>query len=102
VTEQASTPVEGSSSAGTPCLGFSWPMAMFVVVVDPSLMNVSISAVVNDLDAMVSGVRSAIALEAVVSAAFILIGSKVGDLFGRKRTYVLGLLGYAVGPRRSR
>ena len=41
--------------------------------------------------------QSAIALEALVSAAFILIGGKVGDLFGRKRAYVLGLLGYAVG-----
>ena len=72
-------------------------MAMFVLVVDTSLMNVSISAVVRDLDATVSGVQSAIALEALVSAAFILIGSKVGDLFGRKRAYVLGLLGYATG-----
>jgi MFS family permease len=33
----------------------------------------------------------------VLPAAFILIGSKVGDLFGRKRAYVLALLGYAVG-----
>src|SRR6187549_333653 len=72
-------------------------MAMFVLVVDTSLMNVSISAVVHDLDTTVSSVQSAIALEALVSAAFILIGSKVGDLIGRKRAYVLGLLGYAVG-----
>src|SRR4051794_25285262 len=72
-------------------------MAMFVLVVDTSLMNVSISAVVRDLDTTVSGVQSAIALEALVSAAFILIGSKVGDLIGRKRAYVLGLLGYATG-----
>jgi EmrB/QacA subfamily drug resistance transporter len=72
-------------------------MAMFVLVVDTSLMNVSISSVVRDLDTTVSGVQSAIALEALVSAAFILIGSKVGDLIGRKRAYVLGLLGYAVG-----
>ena len=72
-------------------------MAMFVLVVDTSLMNVSIAAVVRDLDTTVSGVQSAIALEALVSAAFILIGSKVGDLIGRKRAYVLGLLGYAVG-----
>ncbi len=72
-------------------------MAMFVLVVDTSLMNVSISAVVQDLDTTVSSVQSAIALEALVSAAFILIGSKVGDLIGRKRAYVLGLLGYAVG-----
>src|SRR5688500_19740743 len=60
-------------------------MAMFVLVVDTSLMNVSISAVVHDLDTTVSSVQSAIALEALVSAAFILIGSKVGDLIGRKR-----------------
>ena len=72
-------------------------MAMFVLVVDTSVMNVSISAVVHDLHTTVSGVQSAIALEALVSAAFILIGSKVGDLFGRKRAYVLGLLGYAIG-----
>src|SRR4051812_9187401 len=71
--------------------------AMFVLVVDTSLMNVSISAVVHDLGTTVSGVQSAIALEALVSAAFILISSKIGDLIGRKRAYVLGLLGYAIG-----
>src|SRR5262250_3730247 len=71
--------------------------AMFVLVVDTSLMNVSISAVVHDLHTTVSGVQSAIALEALVSAAFILIGGKVGDLIGRKRAYVLGLLGYGIG-----
>jgi MFS family permease len=72
-------------------------MAMFVLVVDTSLMNVSISRVVQDLDTTVSGVQGAIALEALVSAAFILIGSKLGDLFGRKRAFVLGLLAYAAG-----
>ena len=71
--------------------------AMFVLVVDTSLMNVSISAVITDLDTTASGVQSAIALEALVSAAFILINSKVGDLIGRKRAYVLGLLAYAAG-----
>ncbi len=72
-------------------------MAMFVLVVDTSIMNVSISAVVHDLDTTVSDVQSAIALEALVSAAFILIGSKIGDLFGRKRAFVLGLIAYAIG-----
>ncbi|WP_028637234.1 MFS transporter [Nocardioides sp. URHA0032] len=72
-------------------------MAMFVLVVDTSLMNVSISAVVQDIDATVSGVQSAIALEALVSAAFILIGGKVADLIGRKLAYTLGLCAYGVG-----
>jgi MFS family permease len=71
--------------------------AMFVLVVDTSLMNVSISAVVKDLNTTVSRVQSTIALEALISASFILINSKVGDLIGRKRAYVLGLLAYALG-----
>src|SRR6187402_2625829 len=94
MSEQASTsPPKGEN----PRLSLLLAMAMFVLVVDTSLMNVSISSVVHDLGTTVSGVQSAIALEALVSAAFILIGGKVGDLIGRKRSYVLGLLGYAVG-----
>src|SRR5512145_3358426 len=84
-------------SSGSSRLAVLLAMAMFVLVVDTSMMNVSISAIVTDVGATVSGVQAAIALEALVSAAFILIGSKVGDLIGRKRAYVLGLLGYAVG-----
>ena len=80
-----------------PRLAILLAMAMFVLVVDTSIMNVSISAVVKDLDTTVSGVQSTIALEALVSAAFILINSKVGDLIGRKRAYTIGLLAYAVG-----
>jgi EmrB/QacA subfamily drug resistance transporter len=89
--------VPREESSGDQMLAILLAMAMFVLVVDTSLMNVSISAVVRDLDTTASGVQSAIALEALVSAAFILIGSKIGDLIGRKRAYILGLLGYAVG-----
>ena len=72
-------------------------MAMFVLVVDTSLMNVSIAAVVQDLDTTASGVQSTIALEALVSAAFILVGGQIGGLIERERAYVVGLLGSAIG-----
>jgi EmrB/QacA subfamily drug resistance transporter len=89
--------------AGTPPVQFNQrlalllAMAMFVLVVDTSIMNVSISAVVKDINSTVSDLQATIALEALVSAAFILIGGKVGDLIGRKRAYILGLCAYAVG-----
>jgi len=95
VASEATVPDESSESPGI--LGLLLAMAMFVLVVDTSLMNVSISAVVKDLNTTASGVQSAIAIEALVSAAFILISSKVADLIGRRLGYVLGLLGYAVG-----
>src|ERR1700710_1130279 len=84
-------------ASGDTRLAILLAMAMFVLVVDTSLMNVSISAVVHDLDTTASGVQSAVALEALVSAAFILISSKVGDFIGRKRAYVLGFIAYAIG-----
>ncbi len=91
------TPAPAVEGEWNPRLAILLAMAMFVLVVDTTLMNVSISAVVEDLGTTVSDVQAAIALEALVSAAFILISSKVGDLIGRKRAYVLGLLGYAIG-----
>jgi EmrB/QacA subfamily drug resistance transporter len=90
----AQVPVAGAADKRLPVL---LAMAMFVLVVDTSIMNVSISAVVADLGTDVSAIQSAIALEALVSAAFILIGSKIGDLFGRKRAYIIGLLAYMAG-----
>ena len=87
MTETAATDVAEPNTADRR-LPILLAMAMFVLVVDTSIMNVSISAVVADLGTDVSAIQSAIALEALVSAAFILIGSKIGDLFGRKRVYV--------------
>jgi len=94
VKEQSAGPAQAGRNRQ---LAIRLSMAMFVLVVDTSLMNVSISAIVHDLGLTVSEIQATIALEALVSAAFILIGSKIGDLFGRKRAYVLGLIGYAVG-----
>src|SRR4029079_17217822 len=83
--------------SGSDKLALLLAMAMFVLVVDTSLMNVSISAVVDDVGTTVSGIQATIALEALVWAACILIGGRIGDLIGRKRAYVVGLLGYAIG-----
>src|SRR5262249_25969456 len=84
-------------SDGEQTLGTLRAMAMFVLAVDTSLTIVSISAFVRDLDTTASGVQSAVALEALVSAAFIPIGSKIADLIGRKLAYRIGLIGYALG-----
>src|SRR3954453_957605 len=70
---------------------------MFVFVIDTMLMNVSISAVVHDLHTTVSGVQAAVATEALVSPSFLLIASKIGDRWSRKKAYVTGLALYALG-----
>jgi len=71
--------------------------AQFVMVLDSSVMNVSISQIVDDLDTTVTGVQSAITLYTLVMAAFMLVGAKLGDIWGRDRTFGIGLAVYGLG-----
>ena len=72
-------------------------LSMFIIVIDTTIMNVSISALVEDLDTTVVGVQSAISIYALVMAAFILIASKLSNMYGKKKMFVLGLIVYGIG-----
>jgi MFS family permease len=58
--------------------------AQFVMVLDTTVMNVSITQVVHDLHTTVESVQAAITLYALVMAALMLSGAKLGDLWGRR------------------
>ena len=71
--------------------------AQFVMVLDSSVMNVSISQIVADLDTTIQGVQLAITAYTLVMAALMLAGAKLGDIIGRDRAFALGLAIYGVG-----
>src|SRR3954453_14450454 len=71
--------------------------AQFIMVLDSSVMNVSISRIVDDLDTTVTGVQSAITMYTLVMAAFMLVGAKLGDILGRDRAFAIGLAVYGLG-----
>jgi MFS family permease len=71
--------------------------AQFVMVLDSSVMNVSISQIVADLDTTIQGVQLAITAYTLVMAALMLAGAKLGDILGRDRTFALGLGVYGLG-----
>ena len=71
--------------------------AQFVMVLDSSVMNVSISQIVDDLDTTVTGVQGAITMYTLVMAAFMLVGAKLGDIWGRDRAFGIGLAVYGLG-----
>lgn len=70
---------------------------MFIYVIDTTIMNVSISALVDDLDTTVGGVQGAITLYTLTMAAFMLTGGKLGDIWGSKRAFRIGLVIYGIG-----
>ena len=71
--------------------------AQFVMVLDSSVMNVSISQIVADLGTTIQGVQLAITAYTLVMASFMLVGAKLGDIWGRDRTFAIGLAVYALG-----
>jgi MFS family permease len=71
--------------------------AQFVMVLDSTVMNVSISTVVEDLDSSVTAMQSAITFYTLTMAATMLLGAKLGDIWGRRRALVIGSIVYAIG-----
>ena len=87
---------EATSSKGWLAL-VALATAQFVMVLDQSVMNVSISALVKDFDTTVTTIQAVITLYCLVMAMLILTGAKIGDMIGRRRAFVIGLIIYACG-----
>ncbi len=72
-------------------------VTQFLMVLDQSVMNVSISQLVEDFDTTVSSVQAVITLYSLVMAALMITGGKIGDIIGRRRALVIGLIIYGSG-----
>jgi EmrB/QacA subfamily drug resistance transporter len=71
--------------------------AQFLMVLDQAVMNVAISQLVEDFDTTVTTIQAVIAFYALVMAGLMMTGGKLGDLWGRRRAFAIGLLIYAAG-----
>jgi MFS family permease len=71
--------------------------AQFVMILDASVMNVSIATVASDLGTTVTGIQTAITLYTLIMAAFMITGGRMGAILGRKRAFAIGCVIYACG-----
>ncbi|HEU5474465.1 MAG TPA: MFS transporter [Actinophytocola sp.] len=71
--------------------------AQFLMVLDTSVMNVSISQLVEDFDTDVTTIQAVITVYTLVMAAFLITGGKLGDILGRRRAFAIGMVVYGVG-----
>ena len=72
-------------------------LAQFIASYAATNMNVAISAIATDLGTTVAGVQTAITLFTLTMAALMIPGSKLTDIWGRKRCFIIGLAVYGVG-----
>src|SRR3954447_17891367 len=71
--------------------------AQFLMVLDQSVMNVSISQLVEDFDTSVTTIQAVITLYSLTMAALMITGGKLGDIWGRRRAFSIGLVIYGAG-----
>src|SRR4249919_1228221 len=71
--------------------------AQFLMVLDQAVMNVAISQLVEDFDTTVTTIQAVIAFYALVMAGLMLTGGKLGDIWGRRRAFTIGLVIYGAG-----
>src|SRR3954447_12766133 len=69
--------------------------AQFVCVLDTSIVNVALPPMQDTLGLSPTGLQWVVSSYTLTFAGFLLLGGRVGDLFGRKRAFVAGLLLFA-------
>jgi MFS family permease len=69
----------------------------FLMMLDSSVMNVSIATVAKDVDTTVTGIQTAITLYTLVMASLMITGGKIGQIIGRKRAFAIGCVIYGCG-----
>lgn len=92
--------MEKASSKGASLLGsilLPLVLAQFVCSYAGSNMNVAVTSIANELGSSVHGVQIAITLFTLTMAALMIPGSKLTDIWGRKRTFRIGLTVYGLG-----
>ncbi len=72
-------------------------LGLAIVVIDTSLLNVSLATIIKDLNTDLQSLQWVITAYALVLAAFTITGGRLGDLYGRRKMFMLGAIIFATG-----
>src|SRR5690349_18060980 len=70
--------------------------AQFMFVVDAFVVNVAIPTIRHDLGASAGEMEAVLALYQIAYAASVITGSRLGDIYGRRRVFLAGILAFTV------
>jgi EmrB/QacA subfamily drug resistance transporter len=71
--------------------------AVMIIIIDTTILNVSLKPIANDLHTNLQGLQWVITAYSLTLAALTVTGGRLGDLFGRKRMFMLGAVIFAIG-----
>ena len=71
-------------------------VASFMVLLDISIVNVAIPSIQRSLKASYGQVQLVIAFYALAYAVVLITGGRLGDIFGRRRLFIIGMTGFTI------
>ena len=72
-------------------------VAAFIVVLDNSVLNVAIPTILRDFDTTLPAVEWVITGYSLTFASLLIIGGRLGDVYGHRRIFVIGAALFGVG-----
>src|SRR5690242_6031088 len=70
--------------------------ALFMVMLDNTVVNVALPTIQRDLGASVAGLEWTVNAYTLTFAVLLVTGGRAGDLFGRRRVFLMGVVVFAV------
>src|ERR1700759_4805059 len=94
--------MERKAATGAGLILLTLCVGQFLMMLDSSVMNVSMATVADDLGTSITGIQTAITLYTLVMAAFMVTGGKIGQILGRSRAFAIGCVVHGGGcPTRA-
>jgi len=72
-------------------------LALCIIIIDTTLLNVSITVLEKELHTTLEGIQWVIAAYTLTLASLLITGGRLGDIFGRKKMFILGACVFALG-----
>ena len=72
-------------------------MGLFVLMLDSTVINVALPDIARDLDATTAGLQWVMNAYLLVLAAFVVSAGRLGDILGRRRLFLIGMVVFAAG-----
>lgn len=94
-TNPTKPPKRGFFSKWSPLVVMS--LALAIIIIDTTVLNVSIRTIILELHTNIQALQWVISAYSLTLAALTVTGGRLGDLFGRKRMFMLGAIIFAVG-----
>ena len=70
-------------------------IAQLMVVLDASIVNIALPSAAHALNITPSNYQWAVTAYTITFGGFLLLGGRIGDYLGRKRAFLIGLIGFA-------